>query len=306
MNPKKKFNYTKWGFIFGVPIAFSTLLATLTVQEIRCKLGLQSCAVQTKEIAIYTQTETGEALGGVKIQFTSQGAPEVKYTDDTGFARVKIPIKGDVNLNLTKRGFPTQNFNIDLDEEQSKSKIVRFQKSGIPEIKTISPTPTPTVATSPENTKSVPPIAIKKASTVWKQKCASATPGSSLRNMFRSKNDSSVTFGKEVLPLFAYISGNNRSISGKTPLEFVCNLNSSYQQLNFVFGVHSANSYALPENNISFQVFLDSELAGNKQVVVGQKQEWKLNLQGVKNISLRAECTTNKCPALSFSEMSLQ
>jgi hypothetical protein len=48
---KKKFNFTKWGFVLGTPIAIAgTIAAVVTVPEIRCSIGLkaEACVVPTK------------------------------------------------------------------------------------------------------------------------------------------------------------------------------------------------------------------------------------------------------------------
>lgn len=62
----KHFNYTKWGFILGTSIAIATLIASVTVPEVRCSIGLKSeaCVVQTQVVELITQTEQGETLGG--------------------------------------------------------------------------------------------------------------------------------------------------------------------------------------------------------------------------------------------------
>lgn len=157
-NPKK-FNYTKWGFVISTSIAIAAIAAGFTVPEVRCSLGLKSdvCVVQQQEIQLITQAEAGEPLPGVKIQYISQGAPEVQYTDNNGFARVSIPSKGDVNIILTKEGYPSQSFTIDLQNEQSKTRIIRFTQSGKPEVTALSPgtAPTPTPGqTQPNSTPS--------------------------------------------------------------------------------------------------------------------------------------------------------
>ncbi|MFB2892164.1 hypothetical protein ACE1CI_04385 [Aerosakkonemataceae cyanobacterium BLCC-F50] len=148
------------------------------------------------------------------------------------------------------------------------------------------------------------------ASSLVNRDCQSATPGRNLDYILK-KGDSSITLGREVLPLLAYLS-YDYSLSGDyfipvgNPVEVVCNLKANFQSLKLVFGVHSGNSFAQPNNKILFGVYLDGNLAGTKEVIVGPKQEWTLNLQGVKNVALRAECISGKCPGLYFAEMSLR
>jgi hypothetical protein len=145
---------------------------------------------------------------------------------------------------------------------------------------------------------------------ITETECQSATPGRNLDRILQIQKQEkfSLTLGREVLPLLASVEdGNygNNQIYRKTPIEFVCNLNSSYKQLKLVYGVHGANQLATPDNKIIFTMFLDGKPAGVRQVVAGSKQELILNLQGVKNVAFRAECAVENCPSLSFAEMSL-
>jgi len=156
----KKFSFTKWGALLATPIALATLVAGFTVPEVRCLAGLKSevCTVEKQEIQLITQTEKGDTLPGVKLQYISQGAPEVQYTDNNGFARVNIPSQGDVNVILTKAGYPTQDFTIDPQNDQSKTRIIRFAASGTPAITALSPGALPSSIPSqdPSTSKSSP------------------------------------------------------------------------------------------------------------------------------------------------------
>ncbi|MBD2253051.1 pentapeptide repeat-containing protein [Nostoc parmelioides] len=158
---KKKFNFTKWGFIIGTPIAVAgTIAAVVTVPEFRCSVGLKSeaCVVPRVGVELITQKETGEALDAVKIQFISQGAPEVQWTDNNGYAKVLIPSKGDVIVNLSKKNYPTQNLTINLENEQSKTRIIKFQESGVPEVKALASVPATTSVSNLPQTTSAPPV----------------------------------------------------------------------------------------------------------------------------------------------------
>jgi Pentapeptide repeats (8 copies) len=172
-NPKK-FNFTKWGFILTTPVALATIVASFTVPEVRCFLGLKSdvCTVEKQEVQLITQTEKGDTLPGVKLQYISQGAPEVQYTDNNGFARVNVPSRGDVQIILTKEGYPTQNFTIDLQNDQSKTRTIRFTPSGTPAVMALSSgTPASSVPSQapPESNSSMNPPQ-SKASTGDAQK----------------------------------------------------------------------------------------------------------------------------------------
>ncbi len=154
----KKFNYVKWSFIVALVGAIATVL---TVPEFRCSLGLFSdtCSIPQKEVELITRAETGEALAGVKLQVISKGAPESQYTDGNGYAKVSIASKGDVRVNLSKSGYPVQDFLINLANDQKTVRVIHFSKSGqpivtptstIPPISLISSTPpSPTSSSIP-------------------------------------------------------------------------------------------------------------------------------------------------------------
>jgi hypothetical protein len=141
---KNGFNYVKWGFVVAMIGSIGTVLA---VPEIRKSIGLlgDTSASSQKEVDLITQTETGEALAGVKVQFIAKGAPENQYTDSNGYAKVKIASTGDVRINLNKTGYPFQDFNINLANDQNTTRTIRLSKAGQPEVRSSS-TITPSVA----------------------------------------------------------------------------------------------------------------------------------------------------------------
>lgn len=161
MNQKpKKINIALWSFIVTL---IGSVATVLTVPEFRCSIGLfaDTCAVQQKEVELITQTEIGEPLEGVKVQVITKGAPENQYTDSNGYAKVTVSSKGDVLVNLSKSGYPIQNFNINLGIDQSTVRRIRLTKSGQPEVSsfpTIPPVsviaPSPTVTSSPSISQS--------------------------------------------------------------------------------------------------------------------------------------------------------
>jgi CarboxypepD_reg-like domain len=150
----RKFNFTLWGFIVALVGSVATVL---TVPEFRCSIGLlaDTCAVSQKEVDLITQSETGEALAGVKVQVIARGAPENQYTDSNGYAKVNISNKGDVRVNLSKSGYPTQDFNINLANDQNTVRIIRLAKSGQPEVSSLPTTP-PTPVPQATSTSSQP------------------------------------------------------------------------------------------------------------------------------------------------------
>lgn len=315
MNKSSKgINYGKWSVILGIPIALvGSLAAVVAVPDIGCRVGLNmpSCAIPLKEIELFTQTETGEFLAGVKIQFMAKGAPEVQYTDNNGYAKVQMPSRGDVRVNLSKAGYPIQEFTVNLENPQPPVRLIRFSQSGQPKVEQVTSLPPSTPAPSPSPNSSFEPSptsseVLGSSSVLTQTECQSATPGEAINSILRSVDNFSLTLGREVVPLLAYMGDYSGRISRSKPIEIVCNLQSSYSELKLVYGVHGGNFYSLPNNKLLFTVFLNSKPAGTKPVVVGPKQQWNLNVQGVTNVSLRAECTTETCPSLSFTEMTLK
>lgn len=315
----RKFNYTKWSFILGTPLALiGAATAVVTVPDIGCKVGWNpsACITPQKEIDLITQAETGESLSGVKIQFIAKGAPEIQYTDNNGYAKVQIPSRGDVRVNLSKQGYPVQDFTINLENSQSTVRVIRFSQSGQPSVEQVASlpqSPTPSLSPSPNPASSIPlPSSagtVGTATTLLQTECQSATAGSDLNGFLGKADNFQVTLGREVLPLLVFMQDwyyKGGKIYRVRPIEFVCNLKSSYKELRLVFGVHGGNELASPSNKLTFSVFVDNKPAGTRQVVVGSKQELSVNLQGVNNVALRAECTVETCPSLSFTEMALK
>jgi uncharacterized protein YjbI with pentapeptide repeats len=156
---RKKFNFTKWGFVLAI---VGTVATVATVPEIRRLTGLQSAGVvQKQEVELITQTEQGEVLPGVKVRVSSKGAPEFKSTDNNGYAKVQIPSKGDVAVNLSKAGYPTQNFTINLENEQSTTRVINLSKSGDPEVKSPASAP-PTSSSNQPGSSAASSIATQK------------------------------------------------------------------------------------------------------------------------------------------------
>jgi|GEM_PF-6781022 hypothetical protein len=121
-----EFNYTKWGFIVGV---IGVIITGLTVTELKCFLGSCVSDDKNKEFEIITQTEAGDSLQGTLVKVTAkQGPPETKITDVNGYAKVYIPSKGDVSVNITKDGYENQNISINLKNEQSTTRTIQLIK----------------------------------------------------------------------------------------------------------------------------------------------------------------------------------
>lgn len=102
-----------------------------------------------KDVELNVQTQTGESLAGVKMQFiAAKGAPEIQYTDSNGYAKVQIPSQGDVRVTLSKEGYPTQDFTINLTSDQSTTRTIRLNQIGQPKVSS-PPQPPLTTTASP-------------------------------------------------------------------------------------------------------------------------------------------------------------
>jgi hypothetical protein len=102
---------------------------------------LRKPSTELREIQFITRTKKGESLGGVKIIFTGSTVPEEVTTDDHGYGTAKIVTNGNVQVNLTKVGYITQNFMINLSQNPNTVRIITFEQSGIPTVVATNPDP---------------------------------------------------------------------------------------------------------------------------------------------------------------------
>ena len=65
--------------------------------------------------------ETKQAIQDVKVYFLSQGAPTTKFTDENGYTSMEIPERGDIQITLTKSGYKTRNFTINLQNDKNRT-----------------------------------------------------------------------------------------------------------------------------------------------------------------------------------------
>lgn len=151
------FNYTKWGFIVGTAIALTGIVASLTNQEIRCGIGLDRCTAQNELVDVIVREENLQPLQGVKVFFTSKGAPEVVETDSNGYAQIKIPSRGDISVNLLKDGYQPKTFTINLKNNKENTRTYTLEKVNnkilSPPLPGNSPDNAPNNSPNPKNEK---------------------------------------------------------------------------------------------------------------------------------------------------------
>lgn len=254
------------------------LVATAaTVPEFRCSIDKTAavCSEQRQNVELYTQTEEGEYLAGVKIQFSTQGPPEVKYTENSGYAKVKIPTKGDVHVNLTKAGYPTQNFTINLENDQSTTRIIRLSKSGQPIIEgssPISPTVTPSPSPSP-SPSSVPPT---PTATTTEVKCEDVSRNGN--NDYDYNNLISVAKRPEQPSSYFQLAAS-------LPKSFACKIINNSGEIKLAYG--------LPDNSsltrVSVKIYVDGIL--RKDLVFGRGQAIResLDIKGASGYTINFE-----------------
>ncbi|MEG4323215.1 MULTISPECIES: hypothetical protein [unclassified Microcoleus] len=273
----RKINYTKWSFILGTPIAFFALVATAaTVPGFRCSIDKTAavCSEQRQDVELQTQTEEGEYLAGVKIIFTAKGGPEPQYTDNNGYAKVKIPTKGDVRVNLTKTGYPAQNFTINLENEQTTTRIIRLSKSGQPKIDgsppispPVTPTPTPTVTPTPSPVPST----------------AAATTEVQCQNMYGYENfdyDKLVSVGKRTEQ-----PSSGFTITGSQPKSFTCKIIKNSGEIKLAYGLPDNSQL----NRVSVKMYVDGVLKKNLELDRGQAIRESLNIKGASGYTIDFE-----------------
>jgi hypothetical protein len=141
----RNFNYIKWGFVATLVGSIAAVIAIPGLRDLFCGLS-NICPAQQKDVELIIKAETGETLAGVQVQFIGIGAPETKDTDNNGYVKVNISNKGDVNVGLSKPGYPAQNFTINLANDQNTVRVIRLAKLGQPNV-----TSFPTISAVPSS-----------------------------------------------------------------------------------------------------------------------------------------------------------
>jgi len=64
--------------------------------------------------------ETKQAISDIKVYFSSKGSPTIKMTDDNGYTFIEIPERGDIQVTLSKSGYKTKTFTINLETDKNR------------------------------------------------------------------------------------------------------------------------------------------------------------------------------------------
>ena len=80
------------------------------------------------EVQLLVQREDGQPIANVEIQVVSQGAPTTIYTNSSGYARLKIPSRDDVDILLRKEGYEVRTETVNLSTDPDRNKSFRLKK----------------------------------------------------------------------------------------------------------------------------------------------------------------------------------
>jgi hypothetical protein len=124
----KKSKYTL-GFILLLSLPIFTITGCTTTPNGETPIdSVEPIAKQTKLFEFTTETNSGVPLKDVIVTVNAFGAPEIAYSDDNGYVKVKIPSEGDVRINLEKEGYETQTITVNLNTQQSINRRYRLKK----------------------------------------------------------------------------------------------------------------------------------------------------------------------------------
>ncbi len=289
-NSPKKFNFTKWGFIIGTPIALiGAIAAVVVVPEIRCNVGLDSEACsKPQDVTLVVRAETGEALPGVKVEVVAKGAPESQFTDTNGYATVKISNKGSARIFLSKQDYPNQDFNINLENDQNVVRTIQLSKSGKPNVSSAQSIPTPTAAsvassTPLPNASPIPtssptpidtPIPTKSPLRELKSECTLVSRNSA------AQYSNNISVGKQPRKPRQRVV-----ISQGNPYSITCEIIENSGRLKL--------AYAIPDNSdlsrVKVALYLDGKLDQSINVSRGEVKFIDRDITNKKNYNLTYE-----------------
>ncbi|NJP08343.1 MAG: hypothetical protein HC866_01785 [Leptolyngbyaceae cyanobacterium RU_5_1] len=143
----KGINWGKWGTIFTViGVAVALITVALTTPEIKCLFWQSnSCPEELVDVDLIVETEESQPLKGAKVQFKFKGAPEPRETDSSGYVTIQIPNRDDVTVTLSKEGFQTENYVINLKNDPKRTRTFPLKRLA----SSNSSVPTPSHEASP-------------------------------------------------------------------------------------------------------------------------------------------------------------
>lgn len=122
-----------------VRICFGVIISTLIVagiveipklseKQTSGKESSQKGAADSVKIGIIIESaNTEKVLEKVEVRFVSKGSPENRMTDTQGFTQIEIPSTEDIEITLSKKGFKTAKYTINLNNDPKKTRTYRLE-----------------------------------------------------------------------------------------------------------------------------------------------------------------------------------
>ena len=122
-----------------IKICFGIIITTLTIAGIveipklseNKPLGKESSqkgeANSVKVGIIIESVNTAKILDNVEVRFVSTGSSETRMTDTQGFTQIEIPSREDIEITLSKKGFKTAKYTINLNNDRQKTRTFRLE-----------------------------------------------------------------------------------------------------------------------------------------------------------------------------------
>lgn len=82
-------------------------------------------------VPIVMRDSEEEPIEGVKVQFTTEGAPESKVTNTDGFVEIDIPETDNIKIVFKHEDFKTINRTLDLKKDPKETKIYYMERTAI-------------------------------------------------------------------------------------------------------------------------------------------------------------------------------
>lgn len=119
-------NLPTWGkWIAGILIGLFVTFGIVQIDNI-LPSAESNKSVERIEVKFEVRTEEENPIKDVRVQFTFNNAPEVKYTDSLGFVTINIPARKDIEITLSKKGFETYRRILNLEAEPDRTRIIRL------------------------------------------------------------------------------------------------------------------------------------------------------------------------------------
>lgn len=122
-----------------IKICFGVIISTLIVagiveipklseKQTSGKESSQKGAADSVKIGIIIESaNTEKVLEKVEVRFVSKGSPENRMTDTQGFTQIEIPSTEDIEITLSKKGFKTAKYTINLNTDPKKTRTYRLE-----------------------------------------------------------------------------------------------------------------------------------------------------------------------------------